>query len=246
TFAGFGWHQGWNDGSSVALHSEYEANLVDLIADVRSEYGAGLPVVVANTGMLNFPSLAESRPNVLAAQNRIGDPSLYPGFVGNVGVVDTTPFWRPPTESPADQVFHWHQNGVTMYQIGAGMGDAFLALTIPDSALAGDYNNDQLVNAADYTAWRDKLGAPAVTLRNTTSNGPIGAAEYATWLGSYAAPTVALAAIVPEPSTAVAAIAAAAIGGLFRDARRVRAPAPRSGPCCRRSGPSARRRHSAC
>ena len=126
--AGFGWHQGWNDGGSIALYSEYEANMVDLIADVRALYGVDLPIMIANTGMLNFPSLQEARPNVLAAQNNIGDPNLHPEFVGNVAVVDTVPLWRPPTQSPADQVFHWHQNGITLFEIGEGMGQAYLEL----------------------------------------------------------------------------------------------------------------------
>ena len=33
--AGFGWHQGWNDGCSLNQTAEYETNLVNLIKDLR-------------------------------------------------------------------------------------------------------------------------------------------------------------------------------------------------------------------
>ncbi len=158
--AGFGWHQGWNDGGSVALYSEYEANLVDLIADVRATYGSGLPVVVANTGMLNAGTLVLARPNVYDAQNRVGDPALHPELVGNVAVVDTTPFWRPPDQSPKDEVFHWNQNGVTMYEIGAGMGDAYLTLTAA-SVVTGDYDGSGQVEQGDLDTVLQNWGTGA-------------------------------------------------------------------------------------
>lgn len=156
--AGFGWHQGWNDGSSVALHTEYEANLVDLIADVRSAFGVGMPVMIANTGMLNFPSLAIARPNVLNAQNNVGDPIRHPLLVGNVAVVNTIPLWRPPAQSPADQVFHWHQNGITMYEIGAGMANAYLSLG-PVQPACGDHDEDGDVDVFDF----DEAFAPCMS-----------------------------------------------------------------------------------
>ena len=58
---------------------------------------------------------------------------------------------------------------------GVGLPDADLKLEFllaESGALDGDYNDDGLVNAADYVAWRDNLGAEAGTLPKgwTTNN----------------------------------------------------------------------------
>jgi hypothetical protein len=47
--------------------------------------------------------------------------------------------------------------------------------------LPGDYNEDGVVDAADYTVWRDNFGAPAGTLANDTDGGMIGQSQYETW-----------------------------------------------------------------
>ena len=54
---------------------------------------------------------------------------------------------------------------------------AFELLTV----LPGDYNEDGVVNAADYTVWRNSLGAAAGTLANDVDGGVIGQAQYNTW-----------------------------------------------------------------
>src|SRR5690606_15721185 len=54
-------------------------------------------------------------------------------------------------------------------------------------SLAGDYNADGTVDAADYTVWRNNLGAPAGTLPNDTAGGPIGAGQYLAWKANFGA-----------------------------------------------------------
>lgn len=51
--------------------------------------------------------------------------------------------------------------------------------------LPGDYNGDGTVNLADYTVWRNNLGAPAGTLPNDATNTPIGAAQYSQWMTNF-------------------------------------------------------------
>lgn len=86
---------------------------------------------------------------------------------------------------------------------------AVLTLTLTSNQLGppGDYNADGVVDAADYTVWRDNLGAAAGTLPNDVDGGEIGAAQYATWRDNYgaAAPlSEALpAATTPEPGAAL-------------------------------------------
>jgi hypothetical protein len=73
--------------------------------------------------------------------------------------------------------------------------------------LPGDYNDDGIVNLADYTVWRDNLGAAAGTLVNDPNTGAIGTAQYSTWKANFGAtlpPSGWLAnSTVPEPSTSV-------------------------------------------
>lgn len=63
--------------------------------------------------------------------------------------------------------------------------------------LVGDYNNDGLVNAADYTVWRD--GGP---LQNETASvGTVDSEDYDAWAANYGATSSSLtSAAVPEPS----------------------------------------------
>lgn len=72
------------------------------------------------------------------------------------------------------------------------------------SDLPGDYNDDGIVNIADYTTWRDNLGAAAGTLKNDPTGEPIGAAQYALWktnFGDTMPPPASLeSTAVPEPS----------------------------------------------
>ncbi len=91
--------------------------------------------------------------------------------------------------------------------IGGGSNNAYLddvrlIYTLP-GGLAGDYNDDGVVDAADYTVWRDQSGAVAGSLPNDIDGGPIGGAQYLTWKAQFGAglhlqPAVSGAA-VPEP-----------------------------------------------
>lgn len=78
--------------------------------------------------------------------------------------------------------------------------------------LAGDYNSDGLVNLADYTVWRDNLGA-SITLPNDSTPGSVTSDDYSVWktnFGSSAGPGD-LDAIggnqVPEPASALTLLA---------------------------------------
>lgn len=71
------------------------------------------------------------------------------------------------------------------------------------TGLDGDYNEDDVVNIADYTLWRDNLGAPSGTLPNDPSNDVIGTLQYDTWkqqFGMVAGAGALSAATIPEPS----------------------------------------------
>lgn len=86
----------------------------------------------------------------------------------------------------------------------------------PTEPLAGDFNDDGRVDAADYTVWRDKLGTTFALPNETASPGTVDAADYAGWKANFG--TIegggALANVaVPEPGC-LAIFSAAAVAGL--------------------------------
>lgn len=139
--AGFGWHQGFNDNCNAGFGEEYEKNLVDLIGDVRKEFGKPhLPFAIATTSM--FPPNSPRNP-VELAQMAVADPAKYPQFKGNVATVDARPFWRDEKISPSNFGYHWNHNGPTHYEIGHAMGEAMVKL-LGQAGAAHAINNQQL------------------------------------------------------------------------------------------------------
>lgn len=128
--AGFGWHQGWNDRVDAKAAAAYELNLVDLIHDIRAEFGnPGLPFSITTTGMAPSPELTA----VELAQLAMADAANYPDFRDNVRVTDTRPFWREPSASPSNFGFHWNHNGESQYLNGSAMGAKMLEMLLPKS-----------------------------------------------------------------------------------------------------------------
>lgn len=64
--------------------------------------------------------------------------------------------------------------------------------------VAGDFNLDGVVDQADYTVWRDNLGAELRLPNETTTHGVVTNEDYDVWLANFGA-TIAVAATVPEP-----------------------------------------------
>lgn len=87
----------------------------------------------------------------------------------------------------------------------------------------GDYNQNGSIDAADYTVWRDHVGAPAGTLANDTAGGTIGSGQYNLWKSNFglagsAAGSLLPVVSVPEPATLFAIVA-----GAFASLRRLSA-----------------------
>jgi hypothetical protein len=81
------------------------------------------------------------------------------------------------------------------------------SFSIAAAQLAGDYNGDQIVNAADFTVWRDSLGRMGTDLAaDGNNNDRIDAGDYDLWKsqfglgGSGAVAASLLGEAVPEPS----------------------------------------------
>lgn len=126
--AGFGWHQGWNDGCSKEATAEYETNMANFIRDVRKDLGAAnLPFVIANTGQ-NGLETKGTFADLCQAQLDIGDPKKHPEFAGTVIAIDTRPFKVPDERAPSGFGYHWNHSAESHYRVGNSMGEAMVKL----------------------------------------------------------------------------------------------------------------------
>ena len=104
---------------------------------------------------------------------------------------------------------------------------SIVTLVLASAQLAGDYNGDGVVDAADYTVWRDTLDSATDLRADGNHNDVIDAGDYDVWKLNFgqAAGSGALAAAVPEPTSwcmlaggnAVGAVPATLPGGLNPD-----------------------------
>ena len=90
---------------------------------------------------------------------------------------------------------------------------SFTFATGPGVVAAGDYNHDGIVDAADYTVWRDSLGSTGNLAADGDNSGTVDLADYDLWrinFGNHTATGAGANAAVPEPSS----IALACLAGL--------------------------------
>jgi Glycosyl hydrolases family 16 len=120
---------------------------------------------------------------------------------------------------------------IQLYHDGGGDGGAIffdnaslMRLTPDVVSVAGDFNGDGIVDAADYTTWRNNLGAVnEAGINNNGDGGGVTESDYAYWkahFGNTSGPGAGgVAAAVPEPVTLLLACAAM-LGSAFVHRRR--------------------------
>lgn len=92
-----------------------------------------------------------------------------------------------------------------------------------DIGVIGDYNGDGIVDAGDYTVWRDNVGGDGTSLanRDPANTGTIGEADYTSWKAHFGEGTGAGAGLalgaagVPEPTTFVLTVMAMGLAAMF-------------------------------
>jgi len=99
--------------------------------------------------------------------------------------------------------------------------DNLVVSLLGTTALVGDYNQDDNVDAADYVQWRKNVGAPAGTLGpGDTAGGPIGTAQYDLWKLHFGETSGAGSSIaVPEPCVMICALIASFTAVALRSGR---------------------------
>lgn len=81
--------------------------------------------------------------------------------------------------------------------------EGVIAPLLPSISLAGDYNNDRIVDAADFTVWRDRLGASLSLPNETATPGTVTVEDYEVWKANFGAtaPLLNVVAEIPEPES---------------------------------------------
>ncbi len=92
---------------------------------------------------------------------------------------------------------------MTIDHPGGDIGSPGYAPGAVQTALFGDYNGNHVVDAADYTVWRNSLGGSS--LLNDASPGTVDVADYNYWKAHFGATDAGSggAAAVPEPASAI-------------------------------------------
>jgi phospholipase/lecithinase/hemolysin len=155
-----------------------------------------------------------------------GQAIADPGAFGLTNVTDAAAPGLEPGDSSyntaliapnAHEYLFWDDLHPTA-TVHAHLAEQALALLLADEGLPGDYNGDDLVNAADYTTWRNNLGGDASAFapgtRGPGISGPISLDDYAFWKTQYGQPDGGAGAevvsasllAVPEPNRAMLAI----------------------------------------
>lgn len=164
----------------------------------------------------------------------LGDPDWDQAAVlasGTFAAGQSPAFYSTAAQMPQGHVFVNAPSGAT--DIGAS-SDLITPSTIVRSNLTvptadfGDYNEDGIVDLADYTVWRNTLGlavSPVGSAADGDQSGVIDAGDYTVWKNNFglaATPIVAApisSAAVPEPQT-VTLLAFTAIAALITRRRR--------------------------
>ncbi len=101
---------------------------------------------------------------------------------------------------------------------GASSSVQLYELRISLTALPGDYTADGVVDAADYTVWRDTLGSSVLLTADGSGNGVIDSADYDLWASAFSVSAPAAVSAVCEPA-GLSLVALLAFSGILAQKR---------------------------
>ena len=172
----------------------------------------GLDSVGAGEGQ-SWAKAGGADANELAELFLLGESQFDPGEAHSIGTA-----YNPAVfgANNGDLVFQYHlSTGERLYGPVTYLSGA---------AVNGDYNGNGIVDAADYTYWRDRLGqnSPLPNTNPLDVDGVVTQAEYTYWKSRFGATSgsgsggegLAATSAVPEPTTAVLAMFGAGLAAL--------------------------------
>lgn len=106
-------------------------------------------------------------------------------------------------------------------EVGTAYFDDLVATMITETPLLGDFNDNNVVDAADYTIWRNNFGTNfALPNRDPASTGNVSNADYKTWKDNFGLSQPGGGSVaatgVPEPTSWVLAAVVLACCGTLR------------------------------
>ena len=180
------------------------------VADVLNNDGVA-EIILATSGEPYFdPDFVTTEPTGIPFNG--GRLLIYEHLVEGDTTVGSSPFVHDPLGNNGDP------RGATI-ELGPDTwitGLARLLATEAPAGLAGDFNEDGVVDAADYTNWRDQLGSDTPLPNDNGLGAPVGNNLYQLWKDNWgtSASASGLRTTVPEPSTCL--LIAIALLGLVK------------------------------
>jgi hypothetical protein len=101
---------------------------------------------------------------------------------------------------------HWLSSNISGANDGLAIDDFSIGTTLA-LGIAGDYNNNGVVDAADYPVWRKRFNQ-ATTIPNDITPGTVVAQDYIEWQNRFGKTTFEFGAgsSIPEPATTFLAV----------------------------------------
>jgi hypothetical protein len=146
---------------------------------------------------------------------------------GGAVTIDRSELVLPATTQQLKIIGWGSQSGLSSSTIISFLGGSPLAysfqsdglyLTVGPSGIAGDYNNNGVVDAADYVVWRKNAGTNN-TLPNNPAPGTIGQQQYDQWRANFGKPITGGTGLVssanltvPEPASSTVWIVLTVLG----------------------------------
>ncbi|MEX2170423.1 MAG: LamG-like jellyroll fold domain-containing protein [Pirellulales bacterium] len=165
------------------LASGSQGNTFDTVASLIDNTWHHVALVKSGTSVTIYADGAPENTETVSGASQNNTRSLLIGYNPGEGILG---YWKGQLDE-----LKIYGRALTPAEIAA------LALN-PNLDLDGDYNNDGTISAADYSVWRDNLGA-AVTLPNDTTPGFVTAIDYDVWRANFGATGATGSADVPVP-----------------------------------------------
>ncbi len=176
----------------LAVNDEYSFSFDNLQLNYIDDYGA---IFVNDDGLGNLTPIKVS---ALIADYEETSP-------GSGIFVPTTNYGtETDAQFSASSLLNSVVEGDFLSALDAGGDAKFKAIFDLDAvSLAGDFNEDGMVDAADYTVWRDNLGSNLTLPNDNGIGGTIGTPHYDLWVANYGTTAIAssTATSVPEPAS---------------------------------------------
>ncbi len=156
----------------------------------------------------------------LSSSTRLGELFL----LGQTGIVSGSPLTIGRAFNPA--TFGSGMNGDLTFEFGVAGEGKLTGQVIYLNRIPGDFTGNGAVDAADFTIWRDNLGAttgPGLVADHSGPNGHpdgvVNSFDYEAWRTNFGQSAPAAATAVPEPSGWLLVIACSYVAASLRDAQ---------------------------